>query len=54
MQDRLKSGISQERLTLMAEIGPSFAGRVKPGDNNVALLALLKIAQMLDATPRTG
>lgn len=45
---RKKQGISQEKLALMAEIDRSYIGRVERGDNNVAILTLLKIAQALD------
>lgn len=45
---RKKQGISQEKLALMAEIDRSYIGRVERGDNNVAILTLLKIAQALN------
>lgn len=47
---RLKQGISQEKLALMAEIDRSYIGRVERGDNNVAVLTLLKIAQALNVS----
>lgn len=49
---RKKQGISQEKLALMAEIDRSYIGRVERGDNNVAVLTLLKIAQALDVSLR--
>ena len=45
---RHKQGISQEKLALMAGIDRSYIGRVERGDNNVAILTLLKIAHALN------
>ncbi len=45
---RRQKGISQERLALLAYVDRSYAGRVERGDNNIALLKLLKVAQALD------
>lgn len=45
---RLENKISQEKLALRAELDRSYMGRVERGDNNVALLTLLKIANALD------
>lgn len=47
---RVSKGVMQERLEFIAEINRSYLGRVERGDNNVALLTLLKIAQALDLT----
>ncbi len=47
---RKQKGISQEKLALMAEIDRSYIGRVERGDNNVAVLTLLKIAKALDVS----
>jgi len=44
---RLGVGISQERLALLAEIDRSYLGRVERGDNNAAVLTLIKIAHAL-------
>ena len=44
---RKKQGITQERLALLAEIDRSYVGRVERGDNNVAVLTLLKLATAL-------
>jgi len=45
-----KQGVSQERLALLAEIDRSYVGRGERGDNNVAVLTLLKVATALDTT----
>jgi transcriptional regulator with XRE-family HTH domain len=42
--------ISQERLALMSEVDRSYMGRVERGDNNVAVLTLVRIAASLDLT----
>lgn len=47
---RLEQNFSQERLALLAEVDPSYLGRVERGDNNVALLTLMKIAKSLNVT----
>lgn len=49
---RLRKGkeISQEWLALLAEVDRSYVGRVERGDNNVALLTLVKIAAALEMT----
>ncbi len=44
---RLKQGLTQEDLALAADVDRGYLGRVERGDNNVALLTLLKIAQAL-------
>ena len=49
---RHKQKISQEKLALMAGVDRSYVGRVERGDNNVAVLTLLKIAQALDVSPK--
>ena len=45
---RKEKKISQEKLALKAELDRSYMGCVERGDNNVALLTLLKIANALD------
>ena len=40
--------VSQEKLALLAEIDRSYMGRIERGDNNVAVLTLMKIGQALD------
>ena len=47
---RLAKGISQEQLALMAEVDRSYVGRVERGDNNAALLTLVRLASALDMT----
>lgn len=42
--------MSQENLALLAEVDRSYLGRVERGDNNVALLTLIRIAQALGLT----
>lgn len=42
--------ISQERLALTAEVDRSYVGRVERGDNNVAVLTLMRLASALDTT----
>jgi transcriptional regulator with XRE-family HTH domain len=44
---RLDKGISQEKLALLAELDRSYVGRVERGDNNIALLTLIKLAGAL-------
>jgi transcriptional regulator with XRE-family HTH domain len=45
---RRSKGLSQERLGLLAEVDPSYVGRVERGDNNVAVLTLSRLAAALD------
>ena len=45
---RQAKDISQEKLALMAEVDRSYVGRVERGDNNVAILTLLKLAMAMD------
>ena len=47
---RKELGISQEKLALAAEVDRSYLGRVERGDNNVAMLTLVKIAHGLNTT----
>lgn len=47
---RLEREISQEHLALMAEVDRSYVGRVERGDNNVAVLTLLRLAAALDVS----
>lgn len=47
---RMELGISQEKLALVAEVDRSYLGRVERGDNNVAMLTLVKIAHGLNTT----
>jgi transcriptional regulator with XRE-family HTH domain len=45
---RKQQGVSQEKLALLAEIDRSYMGRIERGDNNVAVLTLMKIGQALN------
>lgn len=47
---RLERGISQEQLSLLADVDRSYVGRVERGDNNVAILTLIKIADALQVS----
>jgi transcriptional regulator with XRE-family HTH domain len=47
---RKSKEISQERLALLSEVDRSYMGRVERGDNNVALLTLVRIAEALEIT----
>jgi transcriptional regulator with XRE-family HTH domain len=47
---RLEREISQEHLALLAEVDRSYVGRVERGDNNVAVLTLLRLASALDVS----
>lgn len=45
---RQSQNVSQEKLALLAEVDRSYVGRVERGDNNVAILTLLKLASALN------
>lgn len=45
---RKEQGISQEKLALLADIDRGYIGRVERGQNNVAILTLIKIAKALN------
>jgi transcriptional regulator with XRE-family HTH domain len=45
---RLSKDISQEKLALLADVDRSYVGRVERGDNNVAVLTLVRLANALD------
>lgn len=47
-QVRLERGVSQESLALLAGVDRSYLGRVERGDNNVAVLSLIRIADALN------
>lgn len=47
---RKTKGISQESLALIAEVDRGYVGRVERGDNNVAILTLIKIADALQVS----
>lgn len=42
--------MSQEALSLAADVDVSYVGRVERGDNNVAILTLLKLTKALELT----
>lgn len=44
---RTAKNISQEGLALSAEVDRSYVGRIERGDNNAALLTLIKLANAL-------
>ena len=50
---RQSKSISQERLALIAEVDRSYVGRVERGDNNVAVLTLIRLSAALDITVAT-
>jgi transcriptional regulator with XRE-family HTH domain len=47
---RLSKDVSQEKLALLADVDRSYVGRVERGDNNVAILTLVKLAAALDVS----
>lgn len=47
---RLSQGVSQEKLALLAEVDRSYVGRIERGDNNAAVLTLVRLAAALDTT----
>ena len=47
---RLSKGISQEKLALLAEVDRSYVGRVERGDNNAAVLTLVRLARAFDVS----
>ncbi|WP_298929921.1 helix-turn-helix transcriptional regulator [uncultured Ramlibacter sp.] len=44
---RMEQGVSQEALALLAGVDRSYVGRVERGDNNVAVLTLMRLAAAL-------
>lgn len=47
---RQAQGLSQEKLALLSDVDRSYLGRVERGDNNAALLTLVRIASALGVT----
>ena len=47
---RQRRGVSQEKLALLAGVDRSYVGQVERGDNNVALLTLVKLATALEVS----
>jgi transcriptional regulator with XRE-family HTH domain len=50
---RKAKAISQENLALLAEVDRSYVGRVERGDNNVAVLTLIRLVGALDISVAT-
>jgi len=50
LRRRLEHGISQEELAFRAQVDRNYVGRVERGDNDVAILTLLKLAHALELT----
>lgn len=47
---RLEQGLTQEMLALIADVDRGYMSRIERGDNNVALITLLKICKALDVS----
>lgn len=47
---RLEQGVSQERLALLAEVDRSYVGRIERGENNIAVLTLVRVASALSVS----
>ena len=47
---RIAQGISQEKLTLFAEVDRRYVGRVERGDNNAAVLTFKRLDDALGMT----
>jgi transcriptional regulator with XRE-family HTH domain len=47
---RKEREISQEGLALLSGVDRSYMGRIERGDNNVAVLTLLRVASALELT----
>jgi len=50
---RKAKSVSQENLALLAGVDRSYVGRVERGDNNVAVLTLVRLAAALDISIAT-
>lgn len=48
---RTEQGVSQDMLALVSGVDRSYVGRVERGDNNVALLTLIRLTEPLGVTP---
>ncbi|MBK7687093.1 MAG: helix-turn-helix transcriptional regulator [Rhodocyclaceae bacterium] len=46
-RERKRKHLSQEALALIANVDRSYLGRVERGDNNVAFLVLIRLANAL-------
>ena len=47
---RIEREISQERLALLADVDRSYVGRIERGENQVAVLTLIRLGAALDMT----
>lgn len=47
---RQSKSISQEKLALLAEVDRSYVGRIERGDNNAAILTLIRLTNALEIT----
>lgn len=47
---RLEQGLTQEMLAHVADVDRGYMSRIERGDNNVALITLLKICRALDVS----
>ena len=47
---RLEQGLTQEMLAHIADVDRGYMSRIERGDNNVALITLLKICKALDTS----
>ena len=45
---RLEQGLSQEMLALVSGVDRSYLGKIERGENNVAILTLIKVCVALD------
>lgn len=48
---RIAQSISQEMLALIAGVDRSYVGRIERGDNNVAMLTLVRLCEALGTRP---
>jgi transcriptional regulator with XRE-family HTH domain len=48
---RIAQNISQEMLALIAGVDRSYVGRIERGDNNVAILTLVRLCEALEMRP---
>ena len=46
--ERLKAGLSQEKLAYLAECHPTYIGQIERGEKNATVLSIYKIASALE------
>ena len=51
-EERMRSGLTQERLAEKADLHPNYMGRVERGEEHVSLSALRRIAKALNVRVR--